>query len=85
MFCRMFCRIPAATSHCRPQRRNEVRSASVTVTGMLGPPAASIPRQDNSEPDRRGGRRQDPITAISLDIICVLDDISEDADEQDRD
>jgi hypothetical protein len=52
---------------------------------MLGPPAASIPRQDNSEPDRRGGRRQDPITAISLDIIYVLDDISEDADEQDRD
>jgi hypothetical protein len=56
----MFCRIPAATSHCRPQRRNEVRSASVTVTGMLGPPAASIPRQDDSEPDRRGGQRQDP-------------------------
>jgi hypothetical protein len=48
---------------------------------MLGPPAASIPRQDDSEPDRRGGQRQDPITAISLDIICVLDDISEDADE----
>ncbi|HEX3306121.1 MAG TPA: hypothetical protein VHS32_07750, partial [Streptosporangiaceae bacterium] len=25
---------------------------------MLGPPAASIPRQDHSEPDRRGGQRQ---------------------------
>jgi hypothetical protein len=52
---------------------------------MLGPPAASIPRHGNGEPDRRSGQRQDSITAISLDIICVLDDISEDADEQDRD
>ncbi|HEX3195322.1 MAG TPA: hypothetical protein VHS30_36625 [Streptosporangiaceae bacterium] len=25
---------------------------------MLGPPAASIPRQGDGEPDRRGGQRQ---------------------------
>src|SRR5262249_16433023 len=52
------CRIPAARSRCRPLRRNEARSASVTVTGMLGPPAASIPRHGDGEPDRRGGQRQ---------------------------
>src|SRR5690349_20957060 len=61
-FCRMLCcmfgRIPAATSHGRPRRRNEARSASVTVTGMLGPSAASIPRQGDGKPDRRGGQRQ---------------------------
>ena len=34
----MFCRIPAATSHGRPLRRNEARSASVTVRACSGLP-----------------------------------------------